>query len=82
MCIHLKLNEIISFFLTQALALEEIKKLDTFPIVFLTPDGDAWNPYTSYYADKKEAMLDTNGLIDEHGIQPPHTLFSEAKLSN
>ncbi len=26
-------------------------------------------------------MLDTNGLIVEHGIQPPHILFSEAKLS-
>jgi hypothetical protein len=26
-------------------------------------------------------MLDTNGLIIEHGTQPPHTLFSEAKLS-
>jgi hypothetical protein len=26
-------------------------------------------------------MLDTNGLIIEHGIQLPNTLFSEAKLS-
>ncbi len=26
-------------------------------------------------------MLDTNGLIVEHDIQPPQTLFSEAELS-
>jgi hypothetical protein len=26
-------------------------------------------------------MLGTNGLIVEHGIQPPHTLFSEVELS-
>jgi hypothetical protein len=26
-------------------------------------------------------MLDTNGLIVEHGIRPPNVLFSEAKLS-
>jgi hypothetical protein len=35
----------------------------------------------SHYAENEKAMLDTNGLIVEHGIQPPHTLFSEAKLS-
>jgi hypothetical protein len=26
-------------------------------------------------------MLDANGLIVEHGIQPSHTLFSDAELS-
>jgi hypothetical protein len=26
-------------------------------------------------------MLDTNGLIIEHNIWPPHTFFSEAELS-
>ncbi len=34
-----------------------------------------------HYADNEAAMLDTNGLIIEHGIQPPHILFSEAELS-
>jgi hypothetical protein len=34
-----------------------------------------------HYADNEAAMLDTNSLIVEHGIQLPHTLFSEAKLS-
>ncbi len=35
-----------------------------------------------HYADNEAAMLDTNGLIVEHSIRPPHILFSEAKLSN
>jgi hypothetical protein len=43
--------------------------------------GDAWNPYTSHYAENEEAMLDTNGLIIEHGMRPPNALFSEAELS-
>jgi hypothetical protein len=81
MRIHLKLNGIFSYFPTRALTLDEIENWDMFPIVFLTPDGDAWNPHTSHYADNEEAMLDTNGLIVEHGMRPPNTLFSEAELS-
>ncbi len=48
--------------------LDEIDNWDRFPIVFITPDGDAWDPHTSHYADNEEAMLDANGLIVEHGI--------------
>jgi hypothetical protein len=81
MHIHLKLNGIFSNFTTQALTLDKVENWDTFPIVFVAPDGDAWDPHTSHYADNEAAMLDTNGLIVEHGIQPPHILFSEAKLS-
>jgi hypothetical protein len=81
MRIHLRLNGIFSYFSTQALTLDEIENWDTFPIVFITLDGDAWDPHTPHYADNEEAILDTNGLIVEHGIQPPHTLFSEAELS-
>ncbi len=81
MRIHLKLNGILSYFLTQALTLDEIENWDTFPIIFLTPDGVAWDPHTSHCGDNEEATLDTNGLIVEHDIQPPHTLFSEAVMS-
>jgi hypothetical protein len=81
MRIHLKLNRIFSYFTTQALTLDKVENWDTFPFVFITPDGDAWDPHTLHYADNEAAMLDTNGLIIEHGIQPPHILFSEAKLS-
>ncbi len=81
MRIHLELNGIFSYFITQALTLDEVQNWDTFPIVFITLDGHAWDPHTLHYADNEAAMLDTNGLIVEHSIQPPHTLFSEAKLS-
>ncbi len=81
MRIHLKLNGIFSYFTTLALTLDEVENWDTFPIVFITLDGDAWDPQTLHYADNEATMLDTNGLIIEHGIRPPHTLFSEAKLS-
>ncbi len=79
--IHLKLKGIFSYFPTQALTLDEIDNWDRFPIVFITSDGDAWDPHTLHYANNEEAMLDANGLIVEHGIRPPHTLFSDAKLS-
>ena len=81
MRIHLKLKGIFSYFPTRALTPDEIDNWDTFPIVFVTPDGDAWDPHTSHFADNEEAMLDTNGLIVEHGIRPPNILFSEAELS-
>ena len=68
MRIHLKLNGIFSYFRTQALTLDEVENWDTFPIVIITPDGEAWDPHTSYYADNEADMLDTNGLIIEHGI--------------
>jgi hypothetical protein len=42
---------------------------------------DAWDPHRLHHANNEAAMLDTNSLIIEHGIRPPHTLFSEAKLS-
>ncbi len=75
------MNGIFFYFTTRALTLDEVENWDTFHIVFITLDGDAWGPHASHYADNEAAMLDTNGLIVDHGIQPPHTLFSEAKLS-
>jgi hypothetical protein len=55
--------------------------LGEIPFVFPPLDEDAWNPHTSHYAENEEVMLETNSLIIEHDIQPPHTLFSEAELS-
>ncbi len=81
MRIHLKLNGIFSYFLTWAPTLDKIENWENFSIVFLSPDGDAWNPHTLHYAENEEAMLDTKGLIIEDNIWPPHTLFSEAELS-
>jgi hypothetical protein len=80
MRIHLSLNRIFSSFPTRALTLEEIEDRDTYPIVFITPDSIAWDPYASHYAENEAAMLDSNGLIVEHDTQLPQVLFTEANL--
>jgi hypothetical protein len=81
MRIHLSLNGIFSSFLTRALTLEEIEDWDTYPIVFITPDSIAWDPYAlSHYAENEATMLDSNGLIVEHDTWPPQVLFTEADL--
>ena len=53
---------------TQALTLDKIENWENFPIVFLTLDGDGWNPHTLHYAENEEATLDTNRLIIDHDI--------------
>jgi hypothetical protein len=80
MRIYLSLNGIFSSFPTRALTLKEIEDWETYPIVFITPDGIAWGPYASHYAENKAAVLDSNGLIFEHDTWPPQVLFAEADL--
>jgi hypothetical protein len=64
--IHLALNGIFAFFRTRALTLEEMENWENYPIVFITPDGNAWDPNTSHFAENEAAMLNSNGLIIEH----------------
>jgi hypothetical protein len=78
--IHLALNGIFSFFRTQALTLEEMENWENYPIVFITPGGDAWDPNTSHSAENEAAMLDSNVLIIEHDTRPPQVLFMEVDL--
>jgi hypothetical protein len=80
MRIHLSLNGIFSSFPTRALTLEEIEDWENYPIVFITPDSVAWDPYASHYVENEAAMLDSNGLIVEHNTWPPQVLFTEANL--
>jgi hypothetical protein len=60
------------------LTIEEVEDWENFPIFFITPDGDGWDPYTSHFADNEAAMIDTNGLIVEHDTRLPQVLFTEA----
>ncbi len=71
---------LISSFPTHALTLKEIEDWETYPIVFITPDSVALDPYASHYAENEAAMLDSNGLIVEHDTRPPQVLFTEANL--
>jgi hypothetical protein len=76
MRIHLKLNGIFSYSTTRTLLQEEMDHWDTYPIVFLTPDGDSWDPNSNHYADQEAAMLDPNGLIASHEERPPVNVSS------
>jgi hypothetical protein len=80
MRIHLKLNGIFSYFTTHNLLQEEMDHWDTYPIVFLTPDGDSWDLSSNRYADQEATMLDPNGLIAGHEEHPSKHLFTEAEL--
>ncbi len=80
MRVHLKLNGIFSYFTTRNLIQEEMGHWETYPIVFLTADGDSWDPSSNHYADQEAAMLDPNGLIASHEEHPSKRLFTEADL--
>jgi hypothetical protein len=66
MRIQLSLNGIFSYFRTRSLASEEINNWDNYPIVFITPDGDAWDPNAEHYTEQEAVMLNSKGMIIEH----------------
>ena len=63
MRIHLQLNGTFLYFPTCTLNLEEQENWDEFPIVYLTPDGDLWDPVETHYADAEASMLDNSGEL-------------------
>ena len=63
MHIHLDLNGIFSYFLTRKLTLDEMECWDQYPVVYLTPDADRWNPNSVDYSDQERSMLDAEGCI-------------------
>ena len=65
MKIHLQLNGTFSYFPTRPLTLEEQETWDEFPVVYLTPDSDCWDPQATHYGDAESSMLDNSGqLVD------------------
>ena len=48
--IHLQLNGIFSYFNARPLTLEEQENWMDYQVVFITPDGDSWDPYLAHYA--------------------------------
>ena len=64
MRIHLHLNGTFSYFPTQPLTLEEQENWDEFPIVYLMPDGDCWDPQSTHYADSEASMLDSTSSLE------------------
>jgi hypothetical protein len=80
MRIHLQLNGTFSYFPTRPLTLEEQENWDDFPVVYLTPDGDRWDPQATHYGDAESSMLDNSGqLVDCNWTNL--TIFDEADIS-
>ncbi len=63
--IHLKLNGI-SYLPTRELTSIEIETLEDYPLVYLTPDTDAWDPHCTSCAYDEDAMIDVEGSIVHH----------------
>jgi hypothetical protein len=80
MRIHLLLNGIFSYFKTRRLTSEEIDNWANYPIVFITPDGNAWDLNAEHYAEQEAAMLDSKGMIVECEEHPPKHIFTEGDI--
>jgi hypothetical protein len=79
--IHLQLNGIFSYFKTWPLTLEEQENWENYQVVYVTPDGDSWDPYSEHFADEEAAMVDVNGLLIERDPRPQSYIFTEADIS-
>jgi hypothetical protein len=42
---------VFSYLQTRLLTVDEENRWEEFPVVFLTPDSDQWDPQSSHYAD-------------------------------
>ncbi len=81
MHIHMALNGICLYFVMQKLNIDEMENWKSYPVVYLTPDSDSWDPNVSHFVEQEAAMLDHNGHIVK---QEPcvKTLFVEADLGS
>ena len=61
--IHLDLNGIFSYFLTRQLNVEKMENWESYPVVYLAPDLDQWDPNTTNFSKQEDAMLDADGYI-------------------
>jgi hypothetical protein len=75
------LNGIFLYFVTRKLNIDEMENWESYPVVYLTPDSDSWDPNVSHFAEQEAAMLDHNSHIVER--EPcVKTLFVEADLGS
>ncbi len=81
MRIHLQLQGIFSVFPTRPLSLEELKNWESYPVIFITPDGDSWNPHSTHYAEEEAAMIDHFGVLVERSVWPRSTIFDDVDVS-
>jgi hypothetical protein len=53
---------------------------DNYPIVFITPDDDAWDPNAEHNAEQEAEMLNSKGMIIERKERPPKHIFTDAEI--
>ncbi len=81
MRIHLQLNGNFSYFSTRSFTLDEQLNWDDYPVVYLTPDSDRWDPQATHYADAEAVMIDNCGeIVDRECIKT--TIFESADISD
>ena len=80
MRIHLQLNGTFSYFPTRALTVDDQERWDEYPVVYLTPDSDQWDPEATHYADAEAAMLDSGGDIVNRDTTMS-TVFDDADIA-
>ena len=78
--IHLQLNGKFLYFLTRSLTLEVQETWDEFPVVYLTPNSDHWDPQATHFAEAEAAMLDSSDDIVTCK-RARWTIFDKAEIS-
>jgi hypothetical protein len=81
MRIHLQLQGIFSVFPTRLLSLEELENWESYPVMFITPNGDSWNPHSTHYAEEEAAMVDHFGILVECLVWPCSTILDDVDVS-
>jgi hypothetical protein len=54
---------------------------ENYPIVYLTPDAELWNPHCFNFESEEDAMVDSDGLIVQQVPRPRFMIFTEADVS-
>ena len=75
--IPLKLNGIFSFFHTRMPTIAEVETLDP---ILITPDSEAWNPYSTHFAENEDSMVDYEGNITTGRHRTVHVLNYNPEL--
>jgi hypothetical protein len=78
--IYLQLNGTFLYFELQSLTVEEMETWENYPVVYLTPDSDQWDPHAACFADAEAAMLDSNGEVVKT-LKRNCDLFEEGDIS-
>jgi hypothetical protein len=75
------LNGIFSYSKTWPLTLEEQENCEDYQVVYVTSDGDSWDPYSEHFTDEEAAMVDVNGSLVEQDPRPQSNIFNEVDIS-